>query len=181
MKNFKTMQNGRSMIEMLGVLAVIGVLSVGGLSLVSKMNTSRKVAAVMDEIGALAVKTRTVMRDYEGNAGDVTEYIQTSRAYPMELKYANNTFSGTDDAQYKVSYVGSGSVLYEIEASGLTNEMCLQATNTNWGTASTSGFISLKVTKKNETTPTELTENAGLGEIADLCEGEGITVTFSYR
>ena len=32
MKNIYTQESGRSMIEMLGVLAIIGVLSVGGIA-----------------------------------------------------------------------------------------------------------------------------------------------------
>ncbi len=34
-KKFKELQSGRSMVEMLGVLAIIGVLSVGGIAGVS--------------------------------------------------------------------------------------------------------------------------------------------------
>ena len=44
MKNFyKNEQSGRSMVEMLGVLAIIGVLSVGGIAGYSKAMTKFKI------------------------------------------------------------------------------------------------------------------------------------------
>ena len=42
MKNMLINENGRSMIEMLGVLAIIGVLSVGGIAGFSKAMESYK-------------------------------------------------------------------------------------------------------------------------------------------
>ena len=48
----KISQSGRSMMEMLGVLAVVGVLSVGGFAMVSKMQASYEANKVMDEISA---------------------------------------------------------------------------------------------------------------------------------
>ena len=40
----KISETGRSMIEMLGVLAIIGVLSVGGLQVIGRMQASQKSA-----------------------------------------------------------------------------------------------------------------------------------------
>jgi len=60
----KDLQNGRSMLEMLGVLAIVGVLTVGGFSLVSKVNNSNQVNTTIDEVSSLAHKVRIVARDY---------------------------------------------------------------------------------------------------------------------
>lgn len=49
MKLFSSSQNGRSMIEMLGVLAIVGILSVGGIAGFSKAMRTYKVNKVIEE------------------------------------------------------------------------------------------------------------------------------------
>ena len=49
-------QCGRSMIEMLGVLAIIGVLSVGGIAGFSKMLARQKIMQTQEQIDAIAAK-----------------------------------------------------------------------------------------------------------------------------
>ena len=46
-------QSGRSMIEMLGVLAIIGVLSVGGLDMVSKARRNNQMNSLVSGISKL--------------------------------------------------------------------------------------------------------------------------------
>ena len=62
-------QNGRSMVEMLGVLAIIGVLSVGGIAGYSKAMTKFKINKSMDQISMLVANIRTLFsgqRNYSG-------------------------------------------------------------------------------------------------------------------
>ena len=150
----KTEQNGRSMIEMLGVLAIIGILSVGGFSLVNKMQGANEVNKILDELSTLATKSRVVIRDYDGAAGAINKYICTSKAIPdefweaMELdsdgKCTDSDFVGSGDILYKVYYIGD-KVVYAIEASNLSEEACMQIATTNWGGPGTSGFIGMSV------------------------------------
>ena len=66
MKN--NLENGRSMLEMLGVLAVIGVITIGGFGMINKMNDQRKANQIMDYAGDLANKARVLVRDYDNTA-----------------------------------------------------------------------------------------------------------------
>ena len=62
-------QNGRSMVEMLGVLAIIGVFSVGGIAGYSKAMTKFKINKSMDQISMLVANIRTLFsgqRNYSG-------------------------------------------------------------------------------------------------------------------
>lgn len=60
MKNlYKSEQSGRSMVEMLGVLAIIGVLSVGGIAGYSKAMAKYKTTQVLDQISMLTANIRT--------------------------------------------------------------------------------------------------------------------------
>ena len=55
MKVFKNTQSGRSMVEMLGVLAIIGVLSVGGITGYSKAMLKHKINSTLEKLsGAVA-------------------------------------------------------------------------------------------------------------------------------
>jgi hypothetical protein len=54
----ETAQYGRSMIEMLGVLAIVGVLSVGGIAGYSKAMTKFKINKTIDQISHLVTNIR---------------------------------------------------------------------------------------------------------------------------
>lgn len=55
----KIEQSGRSMVEMLGVLAIIGVLSVGGISGYSKAMAKFKLTKAQDQLSMLLMNIRT--------------------------------------------------------------------------------------------------------------------------
>ena len=68
MKKLKN-QNGRSMIEMLGVLAIIGVLSVGGIAGYSKAMQKYRINKAIEQITLIAGNVRTFFapqRNYNG-------------------------------------------------------------------------------------------------------------------
>jgi len=58
-QNVKDSQGGRSMIEMLGVLAIIGVLSVGGIAGYSKAMTKYRINKAIEQITLIAGNIRT--------------------------------------------------------------------------------------------------------------------------
>ena len=53
-------EQGRSMIEMLGVLAIVGVLSVAGIAGYSKAMGKYKINKVMDEVSTIAANVKTM-------------------------------------------------------------------------------------------------------------------------
>ena len=53
-------EQGRSMIEMLGVLAIVGVLSVGGIAGYSKAMAKFKTNKVIDQINTISTNVRTL-------------------------------------------------------------------------------------------------------------------------
>ena len=52
-------QCGRSMVEMLGVLAIIGVLSVGGIAGYSLAMSKYKIAKALDQVQTIVTNMRT--------------------------------------------------------------------------------------------------------------------------
>lgn len=62
-------EQGRSMIEMLGVLAIVGVLSVGGIAGYSKAMNKFKANKIIDQITTISTNVKTIFsgqRTYEG-------------------------------------------------------------------------------------------------------------------
>ena len=60
MNNYKKLEAGRSMIEMLGVLAIIGVLSVGGIAGYSKAMNKFKTNKIADNVSMLVANIKTL-------------------------------------------------------------------------------------------------------------------------
>lgn len=151
----KAMQYGRSMIEMLGVLAIIGILTVGGFNLVMKVRTHQNINEVTDNITSLAYKVRAVARDYDGLAGLYTDKAYLARAYPDTLEYnaSSQALVDRNDVAYTVYYNGNSgegkSILFMISASGLSTEMCLNMVSANYGTKATSGFVGMSIGDAN--------------------------------
>ena len=71
MKLLKNTQSGRSMVEMLGVLAIIGVLSVGGIAGYSKAMNKYKISKTTDQVSMLIANIRT-MFSAQGNYKNLT-------------------------------------------------------------------------------------------------------------
>ena len=158
----KISQSGRSMMEMLGVLAIIGVLSVGGFAMVSKMQANYEANKVIDEISDLANKIKAVFRDYENkleNGNIMNQYIRKAKAYPDSFNenesgtINNDSFLGSTGIEYDIRYVCSkvkedtqeciGSEYYMIFLKNMTEDLCNQVVTSNWGSPSTNGFIGI--------------------------------------
>ncbi len=77
-------QTGRSMIEMLGVLAIIGVLSVGGIAGYSKAMKKYRINKAIEQITLISGNVRTFFRgNYaECNYADV---VRKAKLFPDEM------------------------------------------------------------------------------------------------
>ena len=147
---YKNEQNGRSMVEMLGVLAIIGVLSVGGIAGYSKAMTKFKINKSMDQISTLVANIRTLFsgqRNYSGlnNANAVSFGI-----IPNEMDggggvitnaFAGNVTIGTAAAVDK----GDTNAAFTIKYEGLGQEACVTMATSDWGSGSSSGLVNMSV------------------------------------
>ncbi len=151
MKQIKN-EFGRSMIEMLGVLAIIGVLSVGGIAGYSKAMEQFKINKFIDQVSQIVVNTQTLyaqQKDYNGlhantaismgiipdNFGTVEDSGYDSYFYNLPW---NNTYM-----ELEGFYSGKlfGILLY----GSFPEEVCTKLASQDWGTSST-GLVSITVT-----------------------------------
>lgn len=58
-------ESGRSMIEMLGVLAIMGVITVGAIGMISYAMSSQKRTAVNDEVAQIVTGVRQLLGEYD--------------------------------------------------------------------------------------------------------------------
>ena len=186
---YKNEQSGRSMVEMLGVLAIIGVLSIGGISGYSKAMAKYRINKTLDQISTLVMNIRTLYAsavNYSGLNNGVAvqmgiiprDMLQAARGstvasditiinvYGGQIKL---TAGGTDDRNFYVTY------------SGLPMEACVSIATADWGSQAGSGLQSISV-GASDTGKTEggtLTDHTidtlplSLSTAATNCSGSG--------
>lgn len=200
MKKFmNSEQSGRSMVEMLGVLAIIGVLSVGGISGYSKAMAKFKMSKAMDQMSMLVANIRTTYASMATYAGLDT---LTARAYglasrdmfgPSSAAKASalvNAFGGN----VYVNSISNNNIAdtgFAIVYNGLDREACMGLATADWGSA---GLIGMKIsnaasseaasgTEATITTanmPVSLATAAGTNNQANACSSSTATNSITW-
>lgn len=156
MKNIN--ESGRSMVEMLGVLAIIGVLSVGGIAGYSKAMNKYKINKTTDQVSMLVANIRTLFST-QGNYKDLNNtYAKKFGVVPNDM-YTNaadgnikNAFNGnvviaSARARKDVNQPDAFIVAYD----GLSNEACVTIATGDWGSGQASGLIGIAAGKGSAT------------------------------
>ena len=134
----KIEQSGRSMVEMLGVLAIIGVLSVGGISGYSKAMAKFKLTKAQDQISMLLINIRTTFSGSASYAG-----LTNQAAIDLNIVPADMLPSGLGAQDGKIVNAFSGNVTisatsnnqhFTIQLEGLGIETCTSLASSDWGT-----------------------------------------------
>ena len=157
----KVCEKGRSMIEMLGVLAIVGVLSVGGIAGYSKAMAKYKMNTLLSQVSELTMNIRSLYMaqgDYEGiservviDAGVVPNGITINGSSQLiHILNGNIRFfeSQAEDGTPKA---------FEMYITGLTNLTCVSFATMDWGQDPASGFQAMYV-GTGEITGTEMYE-----------------------
>jgi len=108
-------ESGRSMIEMLGVLAIMGLITVGAIGMVSTAMRTQKRSAVNDEVLQIVTGVRQLLGEYDdfSNINNATIF----GAIGMSNK---NPYGGT----YTVSVDPSNSRQFIVGITGLSESDC---------------------------------------------------------
>ncbi len=153
MRNLKIKnQNGRSMIEMLGVLAIIGVLSVGGIAGYSKAMMKYRINKTIEQITLIAGNVRTFFAtqgNYDGvscGSDENKNFVSYSscaiakkaKLFPDEmLTIADGTITNIENA------FGGKSAIHELEDgktfmvafNEIPMEACIELGSYDWSRA----------------------------------------------
>ena len=145
-------ESGRSMIEMLGVLAIVGVLSVGGIAGYSKAMTKFKTNKVADQVSMIVTNIRTLYAQqttYDG-LNNVTAF--SMGVVPDDLGTTgddlSNAFAGGVAIRYGTTgndATGGGTGAFQVSFGNLPKEACITLATNDWGSSYSSGFIGMKI------------------------------------
>ena len=158
-------QSGRSMVEMLGVLAIVGVLSIGGIAGYSKAMAKYKINKTLDQVSMIIAGIRTAygnQNSYTGlsnttainaeivgsdltlgsgskltnaYAGDITLHAGT-------VKTSDKSFTAcADNASANNTYCPA----FSIEVTNIDKTACATIASSDWGGTAGSGLFSIAI------------------------------------
>ena len=171
MNNYKyEEQSGRSMIEMLGVLAIIGVLSVGGIAGYSKAMNKFKTNKVADNVAMIVTNIRTLyaqQKDYSGLnnytavqmgvvpdelVSTLTEQNQTLiNAFLGQVVIKATNVSGLDGETAAADGTTGANRGFLVAMNGLPKEACVTLATNDWGSGYSAGLVGISVNGKEQT------------------------------
>lgn len=168
----KQNENGRSMIEMLGVLAIIAVLTVGGIAGYTKAMAKIKVNKTIQQVTQMAQHTRIAFgsqRNYKGlgEGEDVPTVMFTADLAPKEMLTVDangeyvvpyifkNAFKGSVSMRYSDHSIVGDNMAFIVRFEGLPNAACIGVAIADWSGSDGSGFIGLTI---NQPMPEDLLE-----------------------
>ena len=150
---YKNEQSGRSMVEMLGVLAIIGVLSIGGISGYSKAMAKYRVNKTLDQISMLVMNIRSLFSasvDYDGledktaiQMGIIPRDMLPSGTTETTAESIINAYQGS--VFLTVGNEGGSNRSFSVEYTGLPREACVAIATADWGSQAGSGLIRIHV------------------------------------
>ncbi len=127
-------QTGRSMIEMLGVLAIIGVLSLGGLTGYSKAMTRFKTNATIEAMLTIAANVKTMTLRLK-NYSNIDKAAIKMKAIPDKLLTADKKNLGINAFGGSVDVKEFGDRSFYVAMSGLPKDVCLEIATKDFGNA----------------------------------------------
>ncbi len=146
MTMIKTNESGRSMIEMLGVLAIIGVLSVGGIAGYSKAMNKFKTNKVADNVSMLVANIKTLYAQQKTYNGLTNQTAVDMGVVPDELGTTSdltNAFNGKVYISTADSTTDNDDKAFNIVFDGLSREACITLATNDWGSGYSSGLIAI--------------------------------------
>ncbi|MBR1825629.1 MAG: hypothetical protein IJ770_03485 [Alphaproteobacteria bacterium] len=185
----KINQNGRSMVEMLGVLAIIGVLSVGSFGIVGKARQQYMISQALSEISNLIASARKMSCEYDDGYGSYTNMLYQSREYPDgvqglgDAKDTDTIITGSEEAE---AFLISSDIVvqitdkkdtFSVAVTNIPEDACVALASADWGSRRFNGYQGAKIggTSWSKDTMMDL-DTATTG-----CSAEGaITLELTY-
>ena len=152
--------NGRSMIEMLGVLAIIGVLSVGGLFGYSKAIERYRVNETINQITHIVTNTRTLFktqRDFYSQLGfrsgknmsdetnEIRAIVESAKLFPEAIIKSGykNMFGG--DIRYFASgkFASNDGKAFNLNFFNIPQEACIEILTRDW--QNSLGIVAMRI------------------------------------
>lgn len=161
MRYFYDCQRGRSMIELLGVLAVIGVLSIGGIAAYSAAMNKFNITNLIENINTT---TRTIKNLYSTQKSyeDLDTQVISLNLVAGARKGAQNKLISSVDGEIIIKPIARNRGFVMVY-NGLDQKTCNTLASTDWGNSST-GLRYLVVSPTGIMPPRGYPSNLDTGE-----------------
>lgn len=143
-------QSGRSMIEMLGVLAIIGVLTVGGLSIVGKARHQQELTQLLSETSEIVNGIKKMACDYDDGYKSYVNMLCQSDAQPngTECTVSGKNSYITTSSEVTVKAIPDPDKLskeavnyIDVIIDDMSEDACVYLASSDWGRRNTNGFL----------------------------------------
>ena len=175
--NKNSTQSGRSMIEMLGVLAIVGVLSVGGIAGYSKAMEKFKINKTVDHVSQIATNIRTLYAQQTTYQGLNTANAIKMGVTPEELGTGTtltNAFGGSVwVGQSWAAYYGDYDKQFTIGMTRISKQACIEMATMDWGNAGSSGLVAMNIGWVTHSTMNDSTCNSTQDRWFTYCSHKG--------
>jgi Tfp pilus assembly protein PilE len=163
------LQYGRSMIEMLGVLAIIGVLSVGGIAGYSKAMMKVKINKTISQVSQIAGNIRTLYASQDSYVGLNDEIAKKAKIIPDDNVYGKsytisaNASNAHDNLDWTSKYenpFGGGIYLhpqdglyddekyyngFAIAFDAIPEDACMELATLDWGAGAATNIKAISI------------------------------------
>lgn len=120
---FINQESGRSMIEMLGVLAIMGIITVGAITMISAAMRSQKRTTVQDEVAQVVTGVRTILGEYDDFSG-----LDNTTIFAAIGMTDKNPYGG----KYSLMVDSSNTRQFILTIDGLNSSECLFFKSKAW-------------------------------------------------
>ncbi len=150
----KINESGRSMIEMLGVLAIIGVLSVGGIAGYSKAMSVYKVNKTIDQLMQITASTRSLFaghKTYETltkSGKPNMALIKKAHLVPDDMIDGDiivNTYGGVVELNCADKGNNRKNKAFSVSFAMIPQSSCIELASKEWGQGKTSGLYKITI------------------------------------
>ena len=142
-------EKGRSMIEMLGVLAIVGVLSVGGIAGYSKAMAKYKLNTLLSQVSELTMNIRSLYM-HQGNYAGMSENVVISAGVIPNGLVVQGSSTIIHILNGAIKFFESKAEdntpkAFEMYITGLSSSACVNFSTMDWGQDPASGFQAMYV------------------------------------
>lgn len=116
-------ESGRSMVEMLGVLAIMGLITVGAVTMISTAMRSQKRSTVSDEVAQIVTGVRQLLAEYDDFSNINNSIIWGAIGMSQKNPYGGN---------YALAVNPSNSRQFILSINGLAKSDCEYFTTKGW-------------------------------------------------
>ncbi len=186
-------EQGRSMIEMLGVLAIVGVLSVGGIAGYSKAMAKFKANKAIDQATMITTNIRTLYASQRSFKGLDNELAKNTNAIPAEMftttsdSLITNAFGGdviVEKAFHMAEETGDEAKdrpdAYIVAFDSIPQSACVTMATTDWGGDAGSGFVYMAVVGDKNAREAVTAAEDGIGSDATATVNTGTLGDVQY-